>query len=83
MLLQSLKELIRYASEYESEFVEKVIVYEREPKKRRGVRLKIVYNCIGEIKIAKPCAIPNGIAMVRASRSTKKSNVSRGKNDQK
>ena len=36
-------------------FVEKVIVYEREPgKKRRGVRLKIVYNCIGEIKIAKP-----------------------------
>ena len=36
-------------------FVEKVIVYEREPgKKRRGVRLKIIYNCIGEIKIAKP-----------------------------
>lgn len=36
-------------------FVEKVIVYEREPgKKRRRVRLKIVYNCIGEIKIAKP-----------------------------
>ena len=36
-------------------FVEKVVVYEREPgKKRRGVRLKIIYNCIGEIKIAKP-----------------------------
>lgn len=34
-------------------FIEKIIVYDLEPgKKRRGIRLKIVYNCIGEIQLA-------------------------------
>jgi len=34
-------------------FIEKIIVYDLEPgKKRRGIRLKIMYNFIGEIQLA-------------------------------
>ena len=52
MLLQSLKELIRYAGEYESEFVEKVIVYEREPgKSAEGYDLKSSITALAKSKL--------------------------------